>query len=74
MDKDTIELATQMVFEHVAYDADIGTVAADTMDSFNAVGEPAWCTYDELCDAMYAVNKLRLMGKSYQECIDLSLQ
>jgi hypothetical protein len=71
MDKDTVELAAQMVFEHVAYDADLATVAADTIDSFNAVGEPAWCTYDELCDAMRAVNELRLTGKSYQNCVDI---
>ena len=70
MNKDTVELATQMVFEHVQYGADTDTVASDTMDTFAAVGEPVYCTYDELVEAMYKVNTLRLGGKNYQECIE----
>ena len=70
MNKDTIELATQMVFEHVQYGADMAAVAADTMDTFAEVGEPIYCTYDELATAMYKVNTLRLSGKNYQECIE----
>ena len=70
MNKDTVELAAQMVFEHVAYGADLACVASDTMDTFTACGEVPYCTYDELCDAMYTINELRLGGVSYDKCID----